>query len=163
MSEATVPTRDSARSLFHNFKLYIPAVVVFLALFGFQVWRQYQASLPNLQDNGVPISDQIEEQFGVRFMGVHVLARNGLIDLRYRVVDAGKAKNFGHYAETSPFIIAEDSEKTIEVTIMGMHNHRVEAGRVYYILYRNTADALQPGGEVTIKIGDIVMEHVPVQ
>jgi hypothetical protein len=111
----------------------------------------------------VPINPEIEERFGVRFTGLHLVARHGLVDLRYRVLDAGKAKNFGHYTETSPLIIAEDSGKTVEVTIMGLHNHRVETGRTYYVLYRNTADALDPGSLVTIQIGDLSLEHVPVQ
>jgi hypothetical protein len=79
------------------------------------------------------------------------------------VIDAGKARNFGHYTETSPLIIAEDSGKLVEVTIMGLHNHRVEAGRIYYIMYRNTANALEPGSLVTIQIGDLRLEHVLVQ
>lgn len=163
MNEAMVPSRNRARSLLHNFKLLLPAVVLFVGLLGFNIWRLDQASKPELQANGVPINPEIEEKFGVRFTGLHLVARHGLVDLRYRVLDAGKAKNFGHYTETSPLIIAEDSGKTVEVTIMGLHNHRVETGRGYYILYRNTANALDPGSLVTIQLGDQRLEHVMVQ
>ena len=97
----------------------------------------------------------------MRFMGLHVLARQGLVDLRYRVVDAGKAKNFGHYTETSPLLIADGGN--VEVTIMGMHNHRVEAGRVYYILYRNTGGVIRTGETVTIQIGDLHLREFPIQ
>ena len=163
MNQTITPSKSRVQALRHNFKLFLPAVVLFVALTGFYAWRLDQASKPELQPNGVPINPEIEERFGVRFTGLHLLARHGLVDLRYRVLDAGKAKNFGHYTETSPLIIAEDSGKKIEVTIMGLHNHRVETGRTYYVLYRNTADALDPGSLVTIQIGDLVLEHVPVQ
>ena len=161
MNQAVVPSRNN--SISRNLKLLLPALVLFVALMGVNFWRLAQASKPVLQPNGVPISTEIEERFGVRFTGLHLVAKHGLVDLRYRVLDAGKAKNFGHYTETSPLIIAEDSGKKIEVTIMGLHNHRVETGRTYYVLYRNTADALDPGSQVTIQIGDLVLEHVPVQ
>lgn len=160
MDNVHVPSENPSRAWLRNFWLLLPAVALFFGLLGFNVWRADQASRPSLQANGVPINEEIEERFGVRFTGVHILARHGLVDLRYRVLDAGKAKNFGHYTETSPLLIAEDSGKTVEVTIMGLHNHRVETGRGYYILYRNTADALDPGSLVTIQLGDLRLEHV---
>lgn len=150
-------------SLRRNVKILLPAVLLFTAITGFNVWRLVYADRPELQANGVPISPEIEERYGVRFAGIHLIAKNGLIDLRYRVVDAGKAKNFGHYTETSPLLISEESGKVVEVTIMGLHNHRVETGRMYYIMYRNTANALRPGDWATIQIGDLMLEHVPVQ
>jgi hypothetical protein len=162
MNEA-IASRNPTRSLLHNLKLLLPALVLFVAIMGFNLWRLGQANKPVLQPNGIPISPEIEERFGVRFTGLHLVAKNGLVDLRYRVLDAGKAKNFGHYTETSPLIIAEDSGKTVEVTIMGLHNHRVETGRTYYVLYRNTGDALEPGSLVTIQLGDLSLKHVPVR
>jgi hypothetical protein len=163
MNQAIVPSRSRAQALLRNLTLFLPAVILFIGLMGFNLWRLGQASKPVLQPNGVPISSEIEERFGVRFTGLHLVAKHGLVDLRYRVLDAGKAKNFGHFTETSPLIIAEDSGKTVEVTIMGLHNHRVETGRGYYILYRNTADALDPGSLATIQLGDLRLEHVVVQ
>lgn len=163
MDEASIPTRKVEKPSVHRLKLFAPAIILFFALLGFQVWRAYDGSQPQLQANGVPLSPEIEERFGIRLLGVHLLARHGLVDLRYRVVEAGKAKNFGHYTETSPLLIAEDSGDLVEVTIMGLHNHRVETGRVYYVLYRNTGDALEPGSRVTVQIGDLSLQHVPVQ
>ena len=154
---------STKKSVLHNFKLLVPALVLFAAVMGLNCWRLARASKPVLQPNGIPINAEIEERFGVRVTGLHLVARHGLVDLRYRVLDAGKAKNFGHYTETSPLIISEDAGEKVEVTIMGLHNHRVETGRVYYILYRNTANALEPGDLATIQLGDLLLEHVPVQ
>lgn len=162
MNETMVPSPKLSRTA-RSFLLLIPAILLFAVLVGWQIWRLSEATKPMLQSNGVPINVEIEERFGVRFTGVHVVGKSGLVDLRYRVLDVGKAKNFGHYTETSPMLISEGNGKTVEVTIMGLHNHRVEAGRSYYILYRNTDNALKPGNKVTLQIDNLTLEHIPVQ
>ena len=108
----------------------------------------------------MPVSSEIEERFGVRFSLLAVTADGGMIELRYRVIDEGKAANFGHFTETAPLLIAEDTGEIVDVTIMGLHNHRVEPGRQYYVLYRNTDGAIQSGRPVTIALGDLELEHV---
>ena len=107
----------------------------------------------------MPISPEIEEKFGVRFSLLAVTADGGMIELRYRVIDEGRAANFGHYTETAPLLIAEDTGDVVDVTIMGLHNHRVEPGRQYYVLYRNTGGAIESGRPVTIALGDLKLEH----
>lgn len=108
----------------------------------------------------MPVSSEIEEKFGVRFSLLAVTADGGMIELRYRVIDEGRAANFGHYSETAPMLIAEDTGDVVDVTIMGLHNHRVEPGRQYYVLYRNTGRAIESGRPVTIALGDLELEHV---
>jgi hypothetical protein len=161
MNQVLTAPRRLYQTMAQNSRVILPAVALFVVLMGANLWRSYSADRPLLGPNGVPLSPEIEERFGVRFMGLHVLARQGLVDLRYRVVDAGKAKNFGHYTETSPLLIADGGN--VEVTIMGMHNHRVEAGRVYYILYRNTGGVIRTGETVTIQIGDLHLREFPIQ
>lgn len=160
MNEALAPTRKPLEAMVHNLKLFLPAAVLFVAILAFNVWQLHSAGLPQRQANGVPISPEIEARFGVRITGLYVTAEGGLIDLRYRVIDVGKARDFGHYTENSPLLIAEESGKRVEVTIMMKHSHRIELGRIYYILYRNTANAIQPGSPVTVQIGDLRLEHV---
>ena len=115
-----------------------------------------------LEPGTMPLSQEIEDKFGVRFTFAAVTAGGGMVELRYRVLDEGKAANFGHYTETAPLIIAEDTGEIVDVTIMGLHNHRVEPGRMYYVLYRNTGGAVQSHRPVTIAIGDLKLEHVVV-
>jgi hypothetical protein len=122
-------------------------------------WRIYGPQ-PVWEPGTMPLSPEIEEKFGVRFTFVAVTADGGMVDLRYRVVDAGKAANFGHYSETAPMLISEDTGQVVDVTIMGLHNHRVEPGRSYYVLYRNTGSAIKSHRPVTIAIGDLKLEHV---
>ncbi len=163
MNEVATSTRGPHGGLIHNIKLFLPAVVLLVGLTGVQMWRSQDDSSPRALAGGAPVSREIEERFGVQFTGLHVVGKGGLIDLRYRVVDASKAKDFGHYTETSPLLTAEDTGRTVEVTIMGLHNHRAETGRSYYVLFRNTADAIKPGRPVTIQIGDMRLEHLVAQ
>jgi hypothetical protein len=138
----------------------ILALLLLLAAAAYGVWSSRGNTL--VDENGFPLNPAIEEKFGVRFTFAALVARHGLLDLRYRVVDAGKAANFGHYTETSPFVINETTGEKLDVTKMGLHNHRVEQGRQYYILYRNTGNTVSPGDLITIQIGDLTLEHIPV-
>ncbi|HSJ53697.1 MAG TPA: hypothetical protein VLC52_08085 [Anaerolineae bacterium] len=122
-------------------------------------WSLKAAGTTEWVPGTMPDSPEMEEKFGVRFSFLAVTADGGMVELRYRVIDEGKAANFGHYSETAPMLISEDSGKIVDVTIMGLHNHRVEPGRTYYVLYRNTESAIQSGRPVTIAVGDIELEH----
>ncbi len=141
-------------------QLMLALGVVVLLLAGLAAWRAYDSSRISWEPGTMPISPEIEEKFGVRFTFVAVTAGGGMVELRYRVIDEGKAANFGHYTETSPMLIAEDTGEIVDVTIMGLHNHRVEPGRTYYVLYRNTGGAIQPRRPLTIAIGEYELEHV---
>jgi hypothetical protein len=121
-------------------------------------WRIFAAE-PEWIAGTMPTSSEIEEKFGVRFSLLAVTADGGMVELRYRILDEGRAANFGHYSETAPMLIAEDTGEIVDVTIMGLHNHRVEPGRQYYVLYRNTAGAIESGRPVTIALGDLELEH----
>jgi hypothetical protein len=131
-----------------------------LVLLGASLWA-WQLFGPEKQWEAgtMPVSTEIEEKFGVRFSLLAVTADGGMIELRYRVIDEGRAANFGHFTETAPMLIAEDTGEIVDVTIMGLHNHRVEPGRQYYVLYRNTGGAIESGRPVTIALGDLKLEH----
>jgi hypothetical protein len=136
-------------------------VLALLALIGagLGAWQLF-APEKQWEAGTMPVSPEIEEKFGVRFSLLAVTADGGMIELRYRVIDEGKAANFGHFTETAPLLIAEDTGEIVDVTIMGLHNHRVEPGRQYYVLYRNTNGAIESGRPVTIALGDLRLEHV---
>ena len=158
-SIATLNTRQGPTTVTVKHLLMVVGLVILVAagLIAWQNWRQ--ASIV-YEPGEMPVSAEIEEKFGVRFSFVAVTARGGMVELRYRVIDEGKAANFGHYSETAPMIISEDTGKVVDVTIMGLHNHRVEPGRTYYVLYRNTDNAVESHRPVTIAVGDLKLEHV---
>jgi hypothetical protein len=140
----------------HILGLVLGGLLITSAILGWRSFVSRQEWVPGT----MPVSEEIEEKFGVRFTFLAVTAEGGMVELRYRVVDEDKAANFGHYTETAPMLVSEDTGDIVDVTVMGLHNHRVEPGRTYYILYRNTGGALKSGRPVTIAIGNYDLEHV---
>jgi hypothetical protein len=69
--------------------------------------------------DGIPVSSELEEQSGARFTGLYLVGQGGLVELRYQVIDASKARNLGQYAETSLHLIVEDSGESIETVWVG--------------------------------------------
>jgi hypothetical protein len=144
-------------TLNHVLGIVLGGMLIAGAIFG---WRILAISRQEWAPGTMPVSKEIEEKFGVRFTFLAITAEGGMVELRYRVIDEGKAANFGHYTETAPMLVSEDTGEVVDVTIMGLHNHRVEPGRTYYVLYRNTGGALKSGRPVTIAIGNYELEHV---
>lgn len=160
MNRSVATVRDWRGPLGLTFNhLALAAGLLLLIGSGLLAWQIFGPA-PQLEPGTMPLSPEIEEKFGVRFTFVAVTASGGMVELRYRVLDEGKAANFGHYTETAPMIIAEDTGKIVDVTIMGLHNHRVEPGRTYYVLYRNTNNAVESHRPVTIAVGDLRLENV---
>jgi hypothetical protein len=155
---ATAKAWRGPRGITFNHLALSLGVVLLLggALAGWSILRPEPEWVPGT----MPVNTEIEEKFGVRFAFLAVTADGGMVELRYRVVDEGKAANFGHYTETAPMIVSEDTGQIVDVTIMGLHNHRVEPGRQYYVLYRNTGGAIKSGRPVTIAVGDLELKHV---
>jgi len=162
MTNRTIATVKTWRGPVAVTVTHAALAVALLVLIGGLVaaWRIGRGAEASSARGVIPISPEIEEKFGIRFTQMAVIAEGGMIDLRYRIIDEGKAANFGHYTETAPMLIAEDSGKIVDTTLMGFHHHNLEVGRVYYILYRNTANAIEPGSKVTIAIDELSLEHV---
>jgi len=160
MNNAIATAREWRGPLGLRFNHLALATVLLLLVGGALLTWQILDQGTQLEPGTMPVSTDIEEKFGVRFTFAAVTAGGGMVELRYRVLDEGKAANFGHYTETAPMLIAEDTGEMVDVTIMGLHNHRVEPGRQYYVLYRNTNGAIESGRPVTIALGDLKLEHV---
>ena len=109
----------------------------------------------------MPPSAQVEDRFGIRFTSAAITAGNGMIQLRYQVLDAQKA---GALHDTPPVIVRGDGTVFDAPGIPG-HSHSkntADAGRAGYVLLANSSGGIRPGMVVTIKVGDIVLKGVKV-
>ncbi|HZU87484.1 MAG TPA: hypothetical protein VFF78_08375 [Anaerolineaceae bacterium] len=107
---------------------------------------------------------QIEARYGVRFTQVAVTAAGGMIDIRYQVVDPDKVMNMLNDPANAPRLIVRDSGVEVAVNTMDMsHKSGFETGRVYWMLYYNTGNALKSGTVVTLQVGDLKIENILVQ
>ncbi len=104
---------------------------------------------------------QVEEQYGVQVSLVALTAANGLVDCRFRVLDPAKA-DFLLKAGHLPVLIVEKSNTVIQI-YEPIDQDGLLQGRVYSVVYPNVNNALEPGDQVSLVIGDLRLEHLTVQ
>ncbi len=116
----------------------------------------------------LPASPQSEAGWGIRFTNVIVLADNGGVELRYQVLDQGKAERI-HLGDPMsnelPTIRVDGSRARITPSAVLMHFHHGDsvAGESYSIVYGNAGGVVHVGEHVTVVMKDGVrLEHMPV-
>ena len=119
----------------------------------------------------VPTSSAIEDQWGIRFTLVQLMGDNGLVELRYQVLDSTKANRLhadGSSLEVIPTIREEGTGLVVTSKSLMFHIHNDWTqnldGKVYSIIYGNPGGSIYPGGLVTIRMMDgLELQHVPVR
>ena len=101
-----------------------------------------------------------EDRYGIRIMMIGVSAAGGLIDFRFKVLDAEKAVRLMRDPANMPALIVEDSGATLKAPEEMVHNLELNNGGVYFILYPNVQDAIKPGARVTVLFGDVRLEPI---
>lgn len=164
MSDLTV--KDSNETVIKPMWPRLIIAIILLAAIataGYWGWQQYQLSLAaqhkaEIQAEAIA---QIEDQWGVRFMHVALVAEGGLLDVRYQVTDPDKAVYMFDEVENIPRIMASNG------TELAMnddpHSHDLEFGFSYFFLLRNVDDSVKPGDQVTIKVGDLELPYFEVE
>jgi hypothetical protein len=118
----------------------------------------------------MPTNSRIEQDWGIRFTVVQLLADNGLVELRYQVLDNTKANRL-HADNTSlanlPTLYVEGTDKIVRSNSLLFHIHHEwdqgSDGRAYSIVYGNSGGALYARALVTIALPDgLKLQHVPV-
>jgi hypothetical protein len=104
----------------------------------------------------------LEEQHGLRIDRVAVVAGGGMVDLRLRVVDEGKARAAlaGHHP---PRLRVEQSGVVLTAPHDLVHDLRPRAGRTVFLLFPNSGNAVRPGTRVSVVLGDRTVEPVASQ
>ena len=115
----------------------------------------------------IPKSNQVEANWGVRFVHVRLLAGTGLVDVQYQVLDQSKAdKLHSNGTKNLPKIQVPGGPTVVSASAM-FHFHASETtdatGRAFNFWYGNTSGAIVAGTEVTLVLADGTrLEHVPV-
>jgi hypothetical protein len=104
--------------------------------------------------------EALEEDFGVRFDLIGVTASGGLVDLRFTVLDAEKAKALFHDAGSSPSLFIEGSGQVLRTKKGMSHRLNLVAGGRYFMLFSNAGGVVQSGTPVSIVIDDIRLEPI---
>lgn len=103
----------------------------------------------------------LASRYGIKLTLVGVTASGGLVDLRFRIIDAAKAKKLFTSASVMPAVIAEPSGTVIEAP-HGGHHGRVKpaTGASYFLLMGNPGGAVQRGVPVTVVFNTVRVEHI---
>ena len=119
----------------------------------------------------MPASPQIEDAWGIRITLVQLLADNGLVELRYQVLDVAKANRL-HADATSltviPTMRIEGTNQAVRTNSLMFHIHNdwtsTLDGKVYSIIYGNPAGGVYKNGLVTVIMADgLELRHIPVR
>jgi hypothetical protein len=111
---------------------------------------------------GMPSSERIEQEYGIRIERVSLIASGGLVELKYLVLDADAAGAIhDDDAEDFPSIVA-DGTVIGNPTFQHHGGKVVVVGRELSILYTNAKGAVRTGETVSIEIGDEQLSQVPV-
>jgi hypothetical protein len=109
----------------------------------------------------------LEDQWGVRVVGLRLTAAGYMLDFRYRVVDAEKAKPIFD-RRTKPVLIDATTGARLVVPVppktgaLRSSNTPI-AGRTYFMFFANPGRFLKPGSRVTVVIGAFKAENLVVQ
>ena len=108
-----------------------------------------------------------ESRFGVKISSVRTSAAGHIVDLRYEVLDSGKASAlFAHGIR--PTLFDEASGRMLSVpsapkTGPLRSGGRPMAGRTYFILFSNPGEVARCGSRVTLLFGDLEVRGLVVE
>jgi hypothetical protein len=101
-------------------------------------------------------------QAGIQIAQVGLTAQGGMVDVRFKVLDAAKAKALLGNPANAPMLIA-GNQPPLHPPHHALKGARFAPGQVFYILYPNARGAVQPGVEVSVAMGDARLGPVKAQ
>jgi hypothetical protein len=138
------------------------ASVVLVAIAAATVWivASRTTTTSASSSSAIPPSPAIEDRYGVRFVGAHLTAANGMVQLQYQIIDGDKAVAL-HTDTASPII--EQEGVVFDTPGLAGHGHAKKppvAGRQEFVLLANTKGQLSIGERVSIKVADLTLDGV---
>jgi hypothetical protein len=108
-----------------------------------------------------------EEATGVRIVRIASVAGGGIVDLRFQVLDPDKALVV-HDNQSPLSIVDERSGTALRAAFHGKHSGGtaqvgLNPGLTYYLLFANSGGVLQRSDLASVTVGDVRLEHLPVQ
>ena len=110
----------------------------------------------------LPAPSALETQYGIQITQIGLTASDGLVDVRFKVLDATKARKLLGNPANTPVLIAGNNPP-LTPPHHALQGAKFGDGLVYFILYPNVRGAIKHGGEVTVAMGDVRLGPVTVQ
>ena len=110
----------------------------------------------------VPPPTELETQVGIQVVHIALTASGGLVDARFKVLDASKATALLANPANAPLLIAGD-KPPVMAPHHALKGARYAKDQVFFIIYPNTRSAIQPGIDVMVAIGAARLGPVKAQ
>ena len=110
----------------------------------------------------LPAPTELERETGIQIAHIGSTASGGLVDARFKVLDAAKATALLGNPANTPMLIAGD-KPPLMAPHHAMKSSRFAKDQIVIILYPNTRGAVQPGTEVMVQIGSTKLGPVTAQ
>ncbi len=137
--------------------------LILFILLGLAVWKIADQIIGDLaeqrQANAIAV---FEEETGIRVLRIARTAGGGVIDLQFQVVDPDKALII-HDDEKPPMMIDEKSNFIFANPFHEHADRELHTAVTYHTLIMNGGGLLQKGSEVTLQVGDSMLQNVLVQ
>ncbi|MDD5706375.1 MAG: hypothetical protein PHR35_10640 [Kiritimatiellae bacterium] len=110
----------------------------------------------------------LRERWGIEIASLHMSAHGNMVDFRYRVLDPDKAALLGDRA-VKPAMTDLATGSVLRVPSfpktgsMRQTAAKMEANRIYFMLFANTGRVVKSGSRVTVTVGDFKAENLTVQ
>ena len=103
----------------------------------------------------------LASRYGIKLTLVGVTASGGLIDLRFKITDAARAKKLFTSKSVMPAVVAESTGTVVQAPHGGHHGQVTPtSGASYFILMGNPGGVVQRGVPVTVVINKVRVEHI---
>jgi hypothetical protein len=105
--------------------------------------------------------------WGVDVLGVHLVSSGHMLEFRYRVLDANKAKPIND-KRFEPFLVDEKTGRKLTVPVMEKvgalrQTETPKEGRVYWMFFGNEGKLVKPGDLVDVYVGNFKIKGVEVE
>ncbi len=100
----------------------------------------------------LPPPSALELQSGIQIAQIATTASGGLVDARFKVLDASRASATLADPANMPMLIVGD-KPPLMAPHHAMKSARFAQGQILMLLYPNVRGAVQPGTEVTVAMG----------
>jgi len=109
----------------------------------------------------------VVEKFGIEIKSLRVSTAGYMLDFRHKVVDAAKASPLHSYS-VKPYLWDPENNVSVvpphtRIGILRQGKNDARDGRIYTTMFANPGRRFKPGDQVTLVLGDLVVEDMTIE